>query len=442
VSAVSRFARNLELANIPTVGAAGINVVRFKDYELQHSNGMPIRFVGFPFPVAGQPKSVHKSMVEGKDLLSGKPMMQAIIDALTKPLTNEEKKKGMPSGWAPEPRLLKPDTEAKLRRLFKDKEWTDFYPIVLPTEERVAAMLKGTSHKPDEVMSRFGSRELTVEKAAVYAVMAGAKPEYFPTILATVSQASSFGNSTSSMANMIVVNGPIRKQIGMNSGTDAMGPYSEANSIIGRSFTLAGKIMGDLRIGAGAYSSLGSTLQYNNVCFAENEEELPEGWNPLSVELGYKPTDSVVSIGVGWSYISSVGEAQINHPPQMLIRDYMRSLTGMGATVVVDPTVADLLKDVHGFKTKAELSEWLAKNVEVTAGTYWGNGVNATATSPMAFQGLEPYATWRKVSSETLIKPFINPKTIQVVVAGGKIQTTWFATDFRFSRGILIDKWK
>src|SRR5512137_663995 len=117
---------------------------------------MPIRYVAFPFPVAGQPKSVHKGYVEGKDLLSGKPMMQAIIDALTKPLTDDEKKKGMTAGAAAEPRLLKPDTEASLQRLFKEKEWTDFYPVVLPTEARVAAMLKATSHKPDEVISKFG----------------------------------------------------------------------------------------------------------------------------------------------------------------------------------------------------------------------------------------------------------------------------------------------
>jgi hypothetical protein len=68
--------------------------------------------------------------------------------------------------------------------------------------------------------------------------------------------------------------------------------------------------------------------------------------------------------------------------------------------------------------------------VEVTAGTYWGNGVNATANTPLAFQDLEPYA------------PFNNSKAIQVVVTGGKIQTTWFVTDFRFGRGILIDAWK
>lgn len=440
---MSRFARRIELeGKIPAVGASGVNIVRFKDYDLQYSNGMPIRYVAFPFPVAGQPRSVHKSYVEGKDLLSGKPMMQAIIDALTMPLTDEEKKEGMPAEAAPEPRLLEPDTEVNLRRLFKEREWTDFNPIILPTEERVAEMLKGTSHQPDEVVSKFGSREMTVEKAAIYAVMAGAKPEYFPTILATLTQAPSFGNSTSSMANIIVVNGPIRKQLGINSGTDVMGPFSEANSVIGRTFTLAGKIMGDLRLDEGAYSSLGSNLQYNNVCIAENEEALPEGWEPLHVQMGYKPTDSVVTIGVGWSYISSVGEAQINHPPHMMFRDYMRSLTGMGATIVMDPTVAGLLKETQGFNTKAELSEWLSKNVEVAAGTYWGNGVNTTAMTPMALQGMEPFATWLKVPPETLIKPFTDPKAIQVVVAGGGIQTTWFVTDFGLRRGVLIDKWK
>ncbi len=416
--------------------------MKFQDYNVKYANGMPIRFVAFPFPVAGQPKSVHKGYIEGKDLRSGKPMMQAIIDGLTKPLTAEEKKSGMPAGAVTEPRLLKPDTEDNLRRLFKDREWTDFNAIVLPTEKRVAAMLKATSHKPDEALNRFGARRMTVEKAAVYAVMAGAKPEYFPTILAICTQAGSFGNSTSSAANMILVNGPIRKKLGMNAGIDALGPFAEANSVLGRTFTIAGKIMGDLRLDEGAYSTLGSTIQYNNLCFAENEEALPEGWNPHHVEMGYKPTDSVVTIGMGWSYISSVGESQLQHPPHMLIRDYMRSLAGMGAGIIMDPTVAGLLKDAHGFKTKGELSKYLAENVQVEVGTFWGNGVNTTASMPMGLQGLEPFATWMKLPPETLIKPFRDPGAIKVVVAGGGIQTTWFVTDFRLGRGILIDDWK
>jgi hypothetical protein len=439
---VSRFARALEEEGIPTVGASGINVVKFKDYNVKYANGMPIRFVAFPFPVAGQPRSVHREYVEGKDLLSGKPMMQAIVDGLTMPLTDEEKKSGTPPEAAPEPRLLNPDTEDNLRRLFKDKEWTDFNPVILPTEKRVAEMLTGTSHKPDEIVCEYGSKKMTVEKAAVYAVMVGATPKFFPTILAICTRANSFGNSTSSAANMIVVNGPIRNELGMNYGVDALGPFNEANSILGRVFTIAGKIMGDLRINEGAYSTLGSTIQYNNLCYAENEEALPEGWEPLSVQLGFKRTDNVVSIGMGWSYISSVGEAQISYPPQMMFKDYMRSLAGMAATIIVDPTVAGLLKDVHGFNTKEELAKYLSENVEVAAETYWGNGVNTTAFKPLALQGREPYATWMNTPPKDLIKPFTNARGIRVVVTGGGIQTTWFVTDFQFPGGILIDKWK
>jgi hypothetical protein len=307
-------------------------------------------------------------------------------------------------------------------------------------------MLQGTSHKPDELLKTItltgGARQLTVEKVAIAAVMAGARPEYFPLILAIATQAP-FGNSTTSMANMIIVSGPIRKQLGLNSGTNAMGPYNEANSVIGRTFTLMSKTAGDLRNNVLAWESLGNNLQYNNLCFAENEEELPAGWDPLNVQMGFKPTDNVVAIGTGWSYISSLGEAQRSYPPHMLMGDYMRALSAFAsaATIVMDPTVAGLLKDVYGFKTKAQLSEWFSQNVEKTVASYWGNGVIATTNTALALEGLEPFATWRKLPGDALIKPFDNPKMIRIVVAGGKIQTTWFATDFRFTSGVLVDKW-
>src|SRR5512137_462542 len=175
---------------IPTVGAAASNIVKYAiGYNFEYTNGMPIRYVGFPFPVAGQPKSVHHRYVfESNDVVSGKPMMKAIIDALTSPLTEKEKFAGKPPEAVVEPRLLKPDTEDNLQQLFKDKDWTDYNPIILPTEERVAEMLKGTSQKPDRIVTKLrwpgGNRDLTVEKVAVCAVMAGAKPKMFPLILA------------------------------------------------------------------------------------------------------------------------------------------------------------------------------------------------------------------------------------------------------------------
>jgi hypothetical protein len=448
---VSRHVRDIEKYGKPAVAASGANVISYAiGYDFKYGIGVPVRYVAFPFPVAGQPKSVHRQYIEGKDLLSGKPMMQAIIDGLTEPLTDHEKYSGKPPEVKPEPRLLAPDTEDNLQQLFKDREWTDYGPIVLPTEDRVKQMLTGTSHKPGEVIkiitnngSPGGARPLTVEKVAIYAVMAGARPEYMPLLLAIATRAP-FGNSTSSMANTIIVNGPIRRELGMNSGTNAMGPYNEANSIIGRAFTLMSRIAGDLRNEISAWESQGSGLQYNNLTIAENEEMLPAGWDPLHVTMGYKPEDSVVSVGIGWSYISSLGEVQPAYPAHMLIRDYMRALaaSGSAATIFVDPTVASLLKDVNGFETKLNLSEWLSGNVEKTVASYWGNGVITTSNMAMAFQGLEPFATWHKLPGDSLIKPFNNPRAISIVVVGGAIQTTWFVTDFRLGRGVLVDEWR
>ena len=433
---------------IPSVGVAGRNIVSYAlDYDFKYSNGMPIRYVSVPFPVTGQPRSVHKAYIAGTDQLSGKSLMTAVIDALTAPLTDDEQiSDAAGTGQAPaESRFLLPDMEENLQQLFKDSEWTDYLPVVLPTEERVKKMLTGTSHAPDEVINTVqpGAREVTVEKVAIVAVMAGAKPEYMPLLLAIATQAP-FGNSTSSMANTVIVNGPIRTELKMNSGTNAMGPYNEANAVIGRFFTLISKTAGDLRSNVTAWESLGSNLQYNSLTIAENEELLPEGWEPLHVQMGFKPEDSVVTIGTGWSYISSLGEVQPSYPAHTLIADYMRALSGLGsaATIFVDPTVAGLLKDVNGFATKRDLSKWLSENVEKTVASYWGNGVITTSNMALAFQGLEPYATWSKLPRDSMIKPFSNPRAINIVVVGGAIQTVWFGTDFRLGRGVKVDGWR
>ena len=438
------------MLGVPTVATASINIVKYAlDYDYKYNNGMPIRYVAFPFPIAGQPRAVQKKYVAGKDLLTGKPMMQSIIDALTVPLTAHEKMEDEAATAKPEvePRLLPADTAENLRKLFEEKEWTDYNPIILPTVKRVRRMLTGTSHKPDEVINtiRFmpGNRQITVEKVAINAVMAGATPKYMPLLLAIATRAP-FGNSTTSMANTIIVNGPIRKELNMNSGTNAMGPYNKANSIVGRFFTLISKTAGDYKNNVNAWESLGSNLQYNSLTVAENEEKLPPGWQPLHVQQGFKPTDSVVTIGTGWSYISSLGEMQPAYPAHMLISDYMRALSGWSsaATIFVDPSVAGLLKNVHGFSNKENLSKWLSGKVEKSVASYWGNGVIMTSNNAFALQGLEPYASWSKMPRDAMIKPFNNPKTINVVVVGGSIQTTWFVTDFRLNRGVLVDKWR
>ena len=426
---MSRNCKTLEQNfGIPTVGGAAANIINYAlNHDFKYTNGSPIRFISFPFPVAGQPQSVHhKYIFESNDVVSGKPMMQAFIEALTVPLTDREKYKGPPpeaevAAEPVEPSILGPDTEENLQRLFKDRDWTDYLPIILPTEERVAEMLKGTSHKRDEVIKTLdwpgGKRDVTVERVATCAVMAGAKPEYLPVILALANHIP-FGNSTSSMANMILVNGPIRDEIGMNYGTNVMGPYNEANAVIGRSYTIMSKTIGGLHSEKTTWSSLGSTMQYNNVCIAENEEKLPEGWQPFHVQMGFKPNDNVISVGIGWSYISSVAMAVQEHPVYMIMGDYMKSLVMGSSTVIMDPTVAELLKDSYGFKTKDELSKWFAENVVKT----------------------------RYPSGENM-KAFNDPSSIKIIVTGGGVQTTWFVTDFIMGPSMLggstrIDDWR
>src|SRR5882757_1287969 len=116
------------------------------------------------------------------------------------------------------PRLLDPDTEDNLQQLFLENDWTDKLPVVLPTEKRVASMLAHTSHAPDEIVGHMQpvefrvAWEYTVEKVAVNAVMAGARPEYFPLILAiAASQVSARGSTSSSASAMVVVNGPVQR---------------------------------------------------------------------------------------------------------------------------------------------------------------------------------------------------------------------------------------
>ncbi len=198
-------------------------------------------------------------------------------------------------------RFLPPDTADRLQQMFQDKLWTDGLPIILPTEDKVKAMLKGTSHAPDEVVAEMrpsGAHEAwkyTVEMVAVIAVMAGAKPEYLPVLLAIASTGqTSLVSSTSSFARMALVNGPIRNEIQMNYSIGALGPFNQAHSAIGRAWTLISKNLGGSGMPGSTYlGSQGNALNYGNLTFPEAEESLPQGWDPFHVQKGFKKSDSV-----------------------------------------------------------------------------------------------------------------------------------------------------
>jgi hypothetical protein len=392
------------------------------------------------------PVSVLRQYVEGNDPVTGRPLMQEVIDALTKPITEEEKKPEFRK--ISRPRLLKPDTEDNLWHLFLENGWTDGLPIILPTEERVAEMLKGTSHDPDEVVGAMSitdsvaPQEYTVEKVAVNAVMAGAKPEHFPVILAIAStQEAAFPSSTTSFGRMIVVNGPIRKELGMNSGVGALSPLNFANSVIGRAWTLMTINFGNTRVGETFLASQGNNLNYNNMCIAENEER--SVWEPFHVQKGFKPEESVVSLFRGWSVINSMG-ATNQRPPHEETLILMKAFCALrsAATLLLDPLVAKNLKEMQGFGTKEEYSQWLSENVKIPAGQFCKADINYHFMLPFAQQGIEPYASWYNLPDDVLIAPYNNPKNINIVVVGGETNAFWQTTDFSYSVSASIEKWR
>ena len=427
-----------------------------------YKKGVPNLRVSFvPHPITDRPAELCDQYLKGNDPISGQPLIRQIADGLAQKVSAEDAKTGFLER-EPRPRLLQPGKPADIERMFHDSQWTDGLPIVMPTEERVAAMLKGTSHKPEEVVGVMRPSppheawEFTVEMVAVNAVMAGARPEYLPTILAIASTGvTSLFSSTSSFARMVVVNGPVRNEIAMNTGIGALGPFNHANSTIGRAWTLISKNLGGSgKPGETFLGSQGNALTYNNLCFPETEEGLPEGWQPLHVQKGFKPEESVVSVFSGWSLNDIAWYSPL--PQQEVIKNWLTHFFSFGtnrATLLLDPVVSTDLKD-KGFKSKEEFSAWLAENSRTPGWLYWSTH---TAELEQARAGVEPYASYLKLgeSDEVPVSRFIRgttaradglvgvpSNTIEIVTVGGGTNTFWSGGDFSYVASASVDKWK
>ena len=183
-----------------------------------------------------------------------------------------------------------------------DQGFSDGLPLVPPTPERVMRMLSGTHRDPRDVVAIVPPNmgEATVEKIAINAVMAGCKPEYLPVVIAAVEavctdEFNMHGVTATTMgaAPVMIVNGPIAKKIGMNSGLGALGAGNRANATIGRALRLVVRNVGGATTGGVERSTQGNPMKFT-MCFAEHEERSP--WEPLHVERGFDAEDSVVTI--------------------------------------------------------------------------------------------------------------------------------------------------
>ncbi|MBI2907622.1 MAG: hypothetical protein HYX92_08215 [Chloroflexi bacterium] len=196
------------------------------------------------------------------------------------------------------------DCEA-INNLFFERGWTDGLPVIPPTEEAVGAMLSGAGRDRSEILGKIPPNwaYATVEKVAVNAVMAGCLPGYLPVVIAAVEamveepfNLHGMQATTHGCAPLVIVNGPIRKELNINCRYNCFGPGWRANATIGRALRLILTNVGGGIPGITDRSTTGMPSKYT-YCIGENEEESP--WEPLHVEKGYRKEENVVTVAPG-----------------------------------------------------------------------------------------------------------------------------------------------
>ena len=417
--------------------------IAFKDLALSNAagRGMPHERICFtPHPVWGKTDEEMYAYLEGNDPVSGKPLMKEVVDSLTRPLTADESKSGTSTPPVGAPTFT--DTADNLQQYFLDNGMTDFMPITLPTQEKVDAMLKATKRKPDEIVGKmtpaqgaFPPWSYTVQQVAVNAVMAGAIPDYFPTILAIGSTGiSALFSSTNSLVSAVIVNGPIRDKLQMNYGIGAMGPFNQANATIGRAWTLMSKNLDGGGIAGETYmGSQGNVINYSNLIIPENEKDSP--WPPFHVQKGFKPEENVLSFFFGFNITQGQGGKGLGVKPIPLYNVAMSANVApfaslFGALFILDPLVANGLGDL-GFKTKEQLADWLQKNTTVTV----------KDVKSMLFSGLPRGPEAANLTDDSVIPKWPRVDAYNFVVCGGQTNPYHQLANMSYRLSVKIDDW-
>jgi hypothetical protein len=293
---------------------------------------------------------------------------------------------------------------------------------VPPTPERVMRMLAGTRRDAQSVIGVCAPNyaPVTVEKAAINAVMAGCKPEYFPVVIAaveaiTTEQFNIHGvlATTHFPTPVIIVNGPIRNRIGMNAKMNVFGQGNRANATIGRAVQLIVRNVGGGRPGEVDRCAMGHPGKYT-FCFPEYEER--SNWEPLHVERGFQADESTVTVFAGGAPTPIID--QLARDAKSLATSYGMALSAVShpkhynygeIVVAVTPEHVDTFaKD--GW-TKDQVRARIQEVTLMRAADLARDGFCAEGLPAEAVERLGP---------DTLVPKFRNPKEIYLVVAGGE----------------------
>ncbi|HIF72747.1 MAG TPA: hypothetical protein EYQ61_09365 [Dehalococcoidia bacterium] len=275
------------------------------------------------------------------------------------------------------------DSILKMNQEFINEDLGDGLFLQPATPEAVAEMLKGTNLPSDHIVCDMppGFGVATVEKIAINSVMAGAKPEHLPVVIAAVKALSKLGGqggksllmSTSPQAPLLIVNGPVTKQLGLNPGS-ALGPGrdNQINTLIGRAFALCFRNIGHWYLNKMDMDTIGTSRKFIQ-CIAENEDASP--WQPFHVDQGFAAGESTVSIFVTDGELDV--QDQGNHTAKGLLKNLAYGLTfgtmslqsprsGQERLILMPPDVARPV-GTQGF-SKQEAKEYIHEHARGSVG--------------------------------------------------------------------------
>lgn len=387
--------------------------------------GLPI--VQVPHPVTHLSKDKVEALVES--------VLEEIVHAFSSPkeeLAREYKKRDIKPARvfkakalfvsAKEERIEVVDSLDAINNFFYSRGWTDGLPIVPPTEERVARMLQYTDRESEELIALIPPRwgRGTVRKIAINAVMAGCLPSYLPVILAATQAMSEerfnlFGvqATTNPAAPLMVLNGPMARELNVNSGYNVFGQGWRSNATMGRAIRLILTNIGGGTPGVGDRSTLGQPGKYS-YCIAENEEQSP--WDPLHVEKGFpKDSSTVTMVGAAGPHnIISSGSTRAEEvlstiAGAMTAAGNNNLFMGPEAFVVLSPEHAHLMAQA-GF-SKGEIRKFIFEKARV-------------GEEKFSQGNLETIRKWRPGAivvegGEIRVLVVERPEDIWILVAGG-----------------------
>lgn len=284
--------------------------------------------VEIPHPMHSAPKDL---VLERAD---------AVFEAIAKTLTSDDIVKAETVLPISDEEITLDDSQADDQEFFFEQGWTDGLPVVPPTHEKVSAALATVDRDPDDIVGVVPPRHrpATVEKIAINAIMAGCKPEYFPTVLAATEgmiedDAKLYGAQTATNMStpLLILNGPVSHELDANSGRNVFGSGNRANATIGRAVRLVCRNIGGEIPDETDVATHGQPGKYT-FCFAENEDESP--WTPFHTDYGFKADQSAVSIIGGASSPHNVFTYGCEHGEEVL-EHFIGAVTALGNNNII-----------------------------------------------------------------------------------------------------------